>query len=85
MGGEGGSCQTLSSKRSELRRVERVDASEASESWSSRMRVVVYLNLVTKQTNNFTTHKLETAHITTKKAVHKTDQNTASGNSNQKC
>ena len=47
-GGGGGSGQTLCSERSELRRAERADASEASE--SSRMRAVVYLKLLTRQT-----------------------------------
>ena len=43
-------CQTLRSERSELWRAERADASEAS----SRMRAVVYLKLLTRQTESHT-------------------------------
>ena len=43
----GGSGQTLCSKRSELQRAERADASEASE--GPRMRAVVYMKLLTRQ------------------------------------
>ena len=75
--------QTLCSKRSELWRGERADASEASE--SSRMRAVVYLKLLTRQikkpditqTKNYTYDSL--------KAVHKTGNNIGSVNSNQRC
>ena len=64
-----GSAQTLCSERSELRRVERADASEASE--SSRKRAVAYLKLGTRQVKTHITqtkycryHRLNAAHET---------------------
>ena len=80
--GEGVSGQTLCSERSELRRTERANASEASE--SSRMRAVVYLKLLTRQTKapHITQTKNGTYHRL--KAEHETSKNAGPGNSKQR-
>ena len=69
-GGGGGSGQTLCSERSELQRAQRANASESSE--SSRMRVVVYLKLLTRQTKKPHTTQTKNCPDHTPKPVQKT-------------
>ena len=81
--GWGGSGQILCSERNELRRAERANASEASE--SSRMREVVYLKLLIRQTKIPHIARTEDWTYDRLNPVHETDTNAVSGNSKQRC